>query len=346
MVVKKKDTVDERLALIERNTAEILGKETLRELLGSKKQPSVYLGTAVTGSPHIAYFTWALKLADFARAGFEVKILLADVHGALDNTPWEVLEKRYKYYEAVIPLMFESIGVSTKNLTFVKGSSFELDKKYVLDLLKLTTLTTVHDATKAASEVVKLGDNPKLAGILYPLMQALDEEYLSVDVQYGGVDQRKIFVLASEILPKIGYKKRVHVMTPILPGLIGAKMSSSVQASKIDLLDDEATIQKKINGAECVAGDANNGLMAFLKHVVFVIKEDQKEQIVIERPVKFGGTVKYKSYESLEKDFVSKKLHPQDLKNAVAKEINLLLAPMHKQRDRLTKLHIEAYSSI
>jgi len=35
------------------------------------------------------------------------------------------------------------------------------------------------------------------------------QEYLGVDAQFGGVDQRKIFVLAKDILPKIGYKERV-----------------------------------------------------------------------------------------------------------------------------------------
>ena len=31
--------------------------------------------------------------------------------------------------------------------------------------------------------------------------QALDEEYLKVDAQFGGVDQRKIFTLAEKVPP-------------------------------------------------------------------------------------------------------------------------------------------------
>src|SRR3990167_9136038 len=110
----------------------------------------------------------------------------------------------------------------------------QLTPEYFKDLLRLSTLTTVHDATKAASEVVKLGENPKLGGIIYPLMQALDEEYLKVDMQFGGTDQRKIFVYARESLPKIHYKPRIELMNYILPGLIGKKMSSSEDATKID----------------------------------------------------------------------------------------------------------------
>ena len=335
--------VKEKLLLIKRNTVEILGEEELHELLKKKKKPVVYLGTAITRSPHVAYFTWAIKLADFLKAGFKVKILLADLHGALDNTPWNDLEKRYGYYKKIIPLVFESIGVSVKNLEFVKGSDFELKKNYQEDLLKLTTIVSVKNSMKAASEVVKQRNNPKVSGLIYPLMQALDEEYLGVDVQYGGVDQRKIFVLAGEILPKINYKKRIHLMTPILPGLIGEKMSSSNPRSKIDLLDDESTVKAKIKNAECVAGNSNNGLMAFLKYVIFVIKNDKKEKLIIERDEQHGGNLIYSDYLSLEKDFVSKKLHPLDLKNALAKEINLLLTPIRKKHKELFKLYKESY---
>ena len=199
----EKLSVDKKMELVKRNVVEILGEAELEKLLNSKQKPVVYLGTAITGSPHVAYFLWVLKLADFLKAGFKVKILLADLHGALDGTPWEILEKRFGYYEKIVPLMFESLGVNTKDLEFVKGSSFELKKDYQEDLLKLATLVSVRDATKAASEVVKQGKNPKISGLIYPLMQALDEEYLGVDVQYGGLDQRKIFVLATEIFPKI-----------------------------------------------------------------------------------------------------------------------------------------------
>ena len=32
-----------------------------------------------------------------------------------------------------------------------------------------------------------------------PLLQALDEEYLKVDAQFGGLDQRKIFTFAEKV---------------------------------------------------------------------------------------------------------------------------------------------------
>ena len=48
--------------------------------------------------------------------------------------------------------------------------------------------------------------------MLYPGLQALDEEYLKVDAQFGGVDQRKIFTFSEKYLPKLGYTQRAHLM--------------------------------------------------------------------------------------------------------------------------------------
>ncbi|MCX6741770.1 MAG: tyrosine--tRNA ligase [Candidatus Pacearchaeota archaeon] len=336
--------IEKRFELIKRNTEEIVTEQELKDILIKKKTPTVYLGTAITGRPHAGYYVWVLKLADFLKAGFKVKVLLADLHGALDNCPWDVLEKRYKYYEKVISMIFESVGVNLKNIEFVKGSTFELDKKYFFDVLKMSTFATEHDCLKAASEVVKFGDNPKLAGLIYPIMQALDEEYLGVDIQYGGVDQRKIFMFARENLPKLGYKSRVEVMTPLIPGLIGKKMSASDEKSKIDLLDDEETVKKKINSAECVVGDIDNGILAFLKYVLMVVKKDSGGKFVVERPEKYGGNLEYNNYEQIEKDFLDKKLHPLDLKNSTAKEINDLLRLFRKNKIELQKLVKEAYT--
>jgi len=324
--------VDSRFELIKRNTEEIIGEEELRKLLREKKKPVVYLGTAITGRPHIGYFVWVLKLSDFLKAGFKVKVLLADLHGALDNTPWENLEKRFDYYERVIPLMFKSIGVDAEDLEIVKGSEFQLKPEYMFDVLKMSTFTSVNDAKRAASEVVKFGDNPKLSGLIYPLMQSMDEVYLEADVQYGGVDQRKILVFARENLPKIGYEHRVEVMTPLIPGLIGKKMSASDERSKIDLLDSDESVKKKLNSAEMVEGEPDNGVMAFLKNVIMTIKTDKNEKFVVRRDKKFGGDKVYSSYPEVETDFREKKLHPMDLKNAVAEEINTLLEAIKKDK--------------
>ncbi|MBI2109995.1 tyrosine--tRNA ligase [Candidatus Woesearchaeota archaeon] len=338
------EKTEERLRLITRNLQEVLVESELKDLLKKKKEISVYWGTMPTGSISVAYFFPMLKVADFLKAGLKVKILLADLHAALDGVSWELLEKRTEYYKRAIVTILKTIEVDIKKLEFVKGSDIQLKDKYFNDVLRLSTISSIKDCTKAASEVVKARENPLLAGLIYPIMQALDEEYLKVDMQFGGLDQRKIMVFARENLPKMGYRSRIELINPMIRGLVGEKMSSSIESTKIDLLDDEETVSRKINKADCIEGDPNNGLMAMLKYLIMLLKQDRKEKFVVERPEKFGGKVVYNNYEQIEKDFIGRKLHPLDLKKAIAQEINKLLVNF-REDNKLKQLHKEAYPS-
>ncbi len=336
--------IGEKQELIKRNTIEIIGEAELMKILKSKKEISIYWGTMPTGSISIAYFFPMLKVADFLKAGCKVKILLADLHALLDGVSFDLVEKRYEYYKEAIKLILKTIGVKINNLEFMKGSEIQLDKNYFHDLLKLSTFTSLRNSKKAASEAVKTaqGRNVLLSGMIYPLMQALDEVYLKVDAQFAGLDQRKIMVYAREYLPKIGYKRRIEIMTPMIRGLVGKQMSSSIEGTKIDLLETEENIKSKVNKAECVEGSPDNGLMALMKYLLFILKEDKKEKFIVERSKKYGGNIKYNSYKDLEKDFIEKKLHPLDLKNAIAKEIVTLLKPFRDSK-KLKKLYEGAY---
>lgn len=51
---------------------------------------------------------------------------------------------------------------------FVRGTDYQLSKEYTLDVYRLSSLMTEHDAKKAGAEVVKQVDHPLLSGLLYP----------------------------------------------------------------------------------------------------------------------------------------------------------------------------------
>ncbi|KAK4328288.1 hypothetical protein Pmani_001313 [Petrolisthes manimaculis] len=161
----------------------------------------------------------------------------------------------------------------TKIADFLKAgcTSYQLGERYTEDVYKLSSMVTQHDAIKAGAEVVKQVHSPLQSGLLYPGLQALDEEYLRVDAQFGGVDQRKIFTYADKYLPRLGYQKRSHLMNTMVPGLTGGKMSSSEAQSKVDLMDSPQDVERKLIGADCDPSRPDNGIMAFMKHVVFPI---------------------------------------------------------------------------
>ncbi|XP_031773152.1 tyrosine--tRNA ligase, cytoplasmic isoform X5 [Apis florea] len=330
---------EEKYELITRNLAEWLGDEKLKSIL-KQRDLKLYWGTATTGRPHIGYFTPMSKIADFLKSGAEVTILFADLHAYLDNmkAPWELLELRTQYYEKVIKAMLRSIDVPLEKLKFVKGTDYQLSKEYTLDVYRLSSIVTEHDAKKAGAEVVKQVINPLLSGLLYPGLQALDEQYLKVDAQFGGIDQRKIFTFSEKYLPLLGYEKRIHLMNPMIPGLAGSKMSSSEEDSKIDLLDNPTAVKKKLKKAFCEPGNiSDNGVLSFAKHVIYPLLKEG-ESFNIYRTTEFGGDISFDTYDDLENAFAKEEIHPGDLKNAVEIYINKLLDPIRKEFEVDSKL--------
>jgi len=129
-------------------------------------------------------------------------------------------------------------------------------------------------------------------------------------------------------LPQLGYEKRIHFMNPMVPGLAGGKMSSSEEDSKIDLLDSPSNVKKKLKKAFCEPGNiADNGLLSFVKHVLFSLFK-QGEGFLVSRKPENGGDVTYNTYQELETSFATQELHPADFKSAVEAYINKLLDPI------------------
>lgn len=144
-----------------------------------------------------------------------------DVHAFLDNlkAPLELVAHRTKYYKFILVAVFTSLGIPTSKLRFVEGSSYQLTKEYSLDNYKLCSIVTEHDAKKAGAEVVKQVESPLLSGLLYPGMQALDEEYLGVDFQFGGVDQvGRAALPVDQVLIFGASGKSLHLQSCTSPG--------------------------------------------------------------------------------------------------------------------------------
>ena len=335
----------ERLELATRNTAEVVEESELQQLL-AEGTPSAYIGYAPTGEMHIGHFTTMRKLADFLGAGMEVTVLIADLHAHLDDakSPFDLLNARSAYYQETIEAMIDAAGADPDDIEFVRGSEFELDEDYALELLRMAAETTISRAQRAASEVVRESDSPKLGGLLYPLMQTLDVDALDADVAYGGIDQRGIYMLSREMLPDHGGEAPVCVFAPLLSGLSGGKMSASDEASKVNLTDDRETVVEKVGDAYCPAGEReDNGVLEYLEYLVFPVLDERGESFVIERPEEYGGDVTYETYGDLEEDFLAGDLHPADLKPAAGAAISAVIAPVRERLLDQPALLREAY---
>ena len=326
---------NDKFNLIVDGLDEVIGEKELINII-QERDLKLYWGTAPTGKPHIGYLKPIFKICQFLKAGCDVTILFADLHAYLDEmkSSWDQLKYRTEYYRDVITETLKVLGAPIDKLHFVKGTDYQLSSEYTLNVYKLMSKMSLHDAIKSGAEVVKQSKDPKMASLLYPGLQALDEEFLGVDAQFGGVDQRKIFMLADKYLPKLGYKKRVHLMNPMIPsfnsGNPDEKMSSSDENSKIDLLDVPKVIKKKIGKAFCEEGNINCGLLSFVKHIIIPIEQFKDNCFTINRTEEYGGVCEYKIYDDLENDFRDKKLHPVDLKQGVSAWLIDLLEPVRE----------------
>ena len=211
---------------------------------------SIYWGTAPTGEIHLGYLIPFQKIKDFTLADCDVTILIADKHAMLDalKTSFELVNARSKYYETIITDILTRVGANTKKIKFVRGSSFQNSPEYINDFYKLLSITDLREAKKAGTDVVKQNSNPNMGSLVYPLMQALDEVYLKTQAQLGGIDQRKIFMYAKALLPKIGYTPTIYLMNPMMSlTQDGAKMSSSIESNtKILFTDSSEVVTKKV----------------------------------------------------------------------------------------------------
>lgn len=311
--------------LISRNAEELVTEEEVRELAENPEGKRAYVGYEPSGVLHIGHMLTANKLIDLQDAGFEVVILLADVHAYLnDKGSFEEIRGTAERMKE----QFIAYGLDEENTEFRFGSEFQMDDDYVLDLHSLELETTLNRASRAMSEI-QSGDSTKVSQAVYPLMQSLDIEYLDLDLAIGGMEQRKVHMLARDTLPSIGYESPTCLHTPLIAELSSGegKMSSS-KGVTISMEDSTEDIEEKVNGAFCPPtrdpdGDLENPVLQIFEYHVF----PRFENVVVERPDKYGGNLEYDDYESLEDDLESGELHPADAKGALASYLDELIEP-------------------
>ncbi|MFH1696537.1 MAG: tyrosine--tRNA ligase [Candidatus Diapherotrites archaeon] len=315
----------EKMGLIRRNTVELVTEPEIEALLSKKKAPVTYCGYEPSGEVHLGHAVTATKLIDLENAGFNVKVLFADWHAFLNQKgDWDFIHSTVKMWEKA----FKKLGL--KNAKYVLGSSFQMDEKYISDLLTLCQRVTVNRGLRAMQEVARDIENAKVSQAVYPLMQVNDIKHMGIDVAEAGIEQRKIHMLAREQLEALGHTKPMFVHTPLINSLLGpgTKMSSSDKGSLISVRDSEQDIKKKISKAHCPEKIAEgNPVLEITQLVIFPRLE--KKGFEIKRPEKFGGNTEFATYTELESAFRSGKLHPADLKAAAGNYLAEIFAPVH-----------------
>ena len=232
---------------------------------------------------------------------------------------------------------------------------------------KATTISRMIRSTTIMGR--QAGQSSDTASLFYPAMQAADIFTLGVNIAHAGTDQRNVHVVARDVAKEVGHSKPIAIHHHLLLGLLkpsieevsdygrgttvmgpggqgdgtvvisspygdtevmklAMKMSKSKPDSAVFIHDSPDEIKRKVNNAFCPEGEVEfNPILDWVKHLIFY---EDGSSISIIRITEHGGDITYKSYEDLEKDYLDKKLHPQDLKNAVAEWLIKTLEPARK----------------
>ncbi|MCD6260546.1 MAG: tyrosine--tRNA ligase [Thaumarchaeota archaeon] len=351
--------LERRLELILRPpTEEVITVEELKSLLEVEEHPVAYDGFEPSGLAHLPFGVLrAIKLEDMLEAGCRFKLLLADWHAMINKKMGGDLEKIRRVGEYFVEV-WKAAGIDLSKVEIIWASDLASDSEYwriVVSVAKNVTLRRILRALPIMGR--RVGELQEAAQIFYPAMQVADIFYMGVDICQLGLDQRRANILAREIAPKLGFKKPVAVHHHMLMGLqgpaklggfeedkaldmeIASKMSKSLPETSIFVHDDPETIKEKIRRAYCPPRTVEgNPILDYAKHLIF----RKFKSLYVERPERYGGDVEYYSYEELERDYVEGRLHPADLKNAVAEKIDELIKPIreHFERDpRARKLY-------
>jgi tyrosyl-tRNA synthetase len=338
--------IETKMELVCRSpTEEVITPEDLRRLLETEEHPIAYNGWEPSGLVHLGTGVLCVyKIKDFLEAGIRYKAYLSTWHAWLNNKMGGDLNLIRKAAD-LFRHSWIALGVPKDKVEFVYSDELYDDLKYwektvmVAKNLSIARVTrTLEIAGRKESEARHVSD------FLYTPMQVADIFHMGVKICQLGIDQRKANVVARELGEKLGCWKPVCVHHSYLQGLVkppvwpipkerereilsAVKMSKSKPETCIFIYDRPEEIKKKISIAFCPEKIVEyNPILEICKFIVF----RERKSFTVHRPAKFGGAVTFQSLKELQTAYATGRLHPQDLKNAVAEELVNMLEPVRR----------------
>jgi tyrosyl-tRNA synthetase len=326
-------------------TEEVLTMKDLTNLLEVEEHPIAYNGWEPSGLVHLGTgVICAYKMKDFVEAGIRFKAYLSTWHAWLNNKLGGNLELIRKAAD-LFKHSWIALGVPKDKVEFIYSDELYNDLSYWAKTITIAKNLTIA-RTRRTLEIAGRKDTEAnyVSDFLYTPMQVADIFHMEVKICQLGIDQRNANVVARELGERLGFWKPICVHHHLLQGLAkpslwpipegkerealsSAKMSKSQPETCIFIYDSPEEIKQKTRRAFCPEKTVEfNPILDICKHIIF----RERATFTIERPAKFGGTVEFQSYQELEEAYRHGDLHPQDLKNALAHELAVILEPARR----------------
>ena len=322
--------------LLSRGVVEVIDKDHLRKKLLSGKKLRVKLGIDPT-SPniHIGRAVQLRKLKQFQDLGHEVIFIVGDFTGLVGDASDKDSERPMLSESEVETNMKSYLDQAFKILdpkkTETSYNSEWLSKLGFIEIARLANLFGLHEfeSREVIARRLKEGKRIAMQELLYPLMQGYDSVAVKADVEIGGTDQRFNLLAGRTIQPMYGQESQDILMTDLLEGTDGRKMSSS-WGNVINLTDEPNDMFGKVMSIkdELISKYFKLATDITMNEIEEVIKghpKDAKIKLAFEiTKIYHGEDAAKKARENFEKAF-SKGGVPEDVKTVSAGRDELLV---------------------
>lgn len=238
--------------LLSRGVNEVIDHKDLEQKLLSGKKLRVKLGIDPT-SPnlHIGRSVTLLKLRDFQKLGHQIVFIVGDFTGIVGDTSDKESERKMMEDEEIARNMKTYAEQAAKIIDIDKAevchNSTWLKKLGFAEIGRMANYFSLAEfnARENISKRLKDGNRVSLRELLYPLMQGYDSVAVKADVELGGTDQRFNLLAGRELQSHYGQEPQNIVMTNLMLGTDGRKMSSS-WGNTINLTEDANNMFGKV----------------------------------------------------------------------------------------------------
>lgn len=270
--------------LLTRGVAEVIDREHLKKRLLAGEKLRVKLGIDPT-SPniHLGRSIPLLKLRDFQKLGCEVHFIVGDFTGVIGDTSDKESERPMLSKEEVEKNMHtyleQAFKILDREKTETHHNSEWLSKLGFLELGEMASLFSVHEFTSRELIAKRLaaGNRVSFHEMLYPLMQGYDSVAVRADVELGGTDQRFNLLAGRTIQLKYNQEPQDILMTDLILGTDGRKMSSS-WGNTINLTDEPNNMFGKVMSIP------DELIESYLVHCTRVAMEEVKTIVAVPNP--------------------------------------------------------------
>jgi tyrosyl-tRNA synthetase len=315
--------------LLSRNVESVIEREHLRARLIAGKKLRIKHGIDPTGpNMHIGRAIVLWKLKEFQELGHTIVLIIGDMTAQIGD-PSDKLEKRpflsraqvEENMKAYLPQIGKILDLKKTEIRYNSEWLSKLGLREISELADNFSFQQILERRNFQDRWQKHEEISFREG-MYPLLQGYDSVAVKADVEIGGADQLFNVLAGRKVQERYGEKPQDIMVTKMLIGLDGRKMSTSwgnvinivdspeEQFGKVMSLRDELIPEYFEAATELSEGEIAEIKKELKQGTNPKLLKEQLASEIVQRY--YGGTAAKKARENFEKIF-SKREMPEDL---------------------------------